>query len=169
MASSSSSLAPQAFQAPLSLTYFLHPVDFPHPVVPVIVSCSWAACTGPSPAQGSLSAVSLGSPLLSPGNAYIEVFRKDKAFRSSQLLPSHPASPLSPPSTATLASARLSPTARQWLWPQPQGAWWQAGRKEGEKNEGCCIGSPAGNGNSEAAGPLGGFRGRGQLGSEGWA
>lgn len=43
-----------AIPGPFVSSCFPHPVHFPYPVVPVIVSCSWAACTCPSPAQGSL-------------------------------------------------------------------------------------------------------------------
>lgn len=81
---------------------FLHPVDFPHPVVSVIGFCSWAAFAGPS--QSELSAVSPGSPFLSPGVPYIEAFCRDKAFSGSPC----PLLALSSLLAAALASAGVS-------------------------------------------------------------
>lgn len=55
---------------PFVSSCFLHPVTFPYPVVPVIVSCSWAACTGSSPALGSLCRVPGELPPLSWGPSH---------------------------------------------------------------------------------------------------
>lgn len=116
-----------------SSTQLILPIPFPNPVT---VSCSWAACTGSSPAQGSLYSVPRKPPPLSWG-PLTEVFRGDKAFRGSTLLPSPSCLPASSPlHTATQASAwlRLSPapgSSSSGLCPRELGG--QRGGRKGRK------------------------------------
>lgn len=104
------------------------------------------------PQHRTLSAVSPGSPIISPGGPYPEVFCRNKSFQRQPTAVSHP--------------GQCSAEA-WWHWgqkPRPQlhGAWRQAGRKEGEKlKPGAGLAGP---GNSDSAGPWGGFGGEGAAG-----
>lgn len=126
------------------------------PACPILWSLSLSLPLGlPSlapPQHRTLSAVSPGSPVLSPGAPYPEVFRRNKSFQRQPIAVSRPSQ----------CSAEAC-----WHWGQKprrqlQGTRQQAGRKEGEKLRPGIR--PAGPGNSDSAGPWGGFGREGAAG-----
>lgn len=126
------------------------------PACPILWSLSLSLPLGlPSlapPKRRTLFAVFPGSPVLSPGGPYPEVFHRNKSFQRQPTAVSHPSQ----------CSAEAC-----WHWgqkprPQLQGARWQAGRKKGEKLRPGA--GPAGPRNSDSAGPWGGFGREGAAG-----
>lgn len=142
---------------PASSTQAISPIPLP---IPVTISCSWAACTGPSPAQGSSCSVPRKPPPLSWG-PLVEVTLQRQSAQVPPGLLSRPHSRPGPAESWGRGAAALASAPGSSV----------AGRRGGRKGRKGAGVSPAGDGKSESRRQPGLWEasGGGAAGWEGWA